>query len=204
MNVQERTHNKTLLLVEFYNLYKRWPKPKEMYKHIKIGSFAIYVKCGKVNIDIKDKKLLDSLGFYKPKKVKSKTDIHLKVLLLVDYYTTFSKWPKSTEIYKGEKIGIFYDNIRRRFTKLSDSEKELLLKYGFSYNNKLAQNKIHARVLLITEFYNIFKRLPLQNEKFKEIEIGIFTDRIRKKEIELSNEDIEMLEKINFFEEVSL
>lgn len=206
MNVQERIHKRVLLLVEFYNTFKRWPKYTEIFHGVKLGYFACRVKYNRTPISDEDKITLDKLNFFLINSFSSKStkSCHDIIILLKEYYETFSRWPKRDEIYKGEKIGYFFSNVKNRFATLSDLDKKILINCGFSPLNNLAQNRIHARVLLITEFYNIFKRLPLQNEKFKEIEIGIFTDRIRKKEIELSNEDIEMLEKINFFEEVSL
>lgn len=206
MHVQERIHKRVILLIEFYNTFKRWPKYTESFHGVKLGYFACRVKYNRTPISDEDKITLDKLNFFliNSSSSKSTKSCHDKIILLKEYYETFSRWPKQNEIYKGEKIGYFFSNVKNRFATLSDLDKEILLNYGFSPLNNLAQNRIHARVLLITEFYNIFNRLPLPNEKFKEIEIGIFTDKIKKNEIPLSDKDIEMLEKINFFEEVSL
>lgn len=203
MHVQERIHKRVILLIEFYNTFKRWPKYTESFHGVKLGSFACRVKYNRTQISTEDKIMLDNLNFFliKSSSPKSTKSIHDKILLLKEYYETFSRWPKQNEMYKGEKLGYFFLNVKKRFANLSDTDKDILINCGFSPTNNLTQNKIHARVLLITEFYCIFKRFPLPNEKFKEIELGRFVNKLKNNEISLSNEDIQMLNKINFFKE---
>ena len=202
MNIAQRTHNKVLLLIEFYNKNKRFPTYEETFKNIKIGTFSYRIKKGKIKISDDDRTLLKELNFFTKIKTRTQSDVHTKVLLLKEYYDTYLKWPQVKDEYKGEKIGAFYCNIQRRRINISYKDKQLLESIGFSFINKLTQNKIHAKVVLLTEFFYTFNRFPLINEKFKEFEIGIFANKIRKGEICISDTDREILNKINFFKGV--
>lgn len=56
-------HKKTLLLIEFFNLYGRWPKFNESFKNTDIGSFTSYIRRHRINISNEDKNLLKEKGF---------------------------------------------------------------------------------------------------------------------------------------------
>ena len=44
MKDYKRIHYKVLLLIEFYNKFNRWPKQREKYKDVNIGSFFSCIK----------------------------------------------------------------------------------------------------------------------------------------------------------------
>lgn len=56
-------HKRTLLLIEFYDLYGRWPKVKETFKGEKIGSFAYETKRHRKHLWYIDENLLKDKGF---------------------------------------------------------------------------------------------------------------------------------------------
>jgi len=61
--ITKKIHNKVLILIEFYNTFNRWPKTKETYKNVTIGSFAQRIKRNENSISSNDFELLKKLGF---------------------------------------------------------------------------------------------------------------------------------------------
>ncbi len=56
-------HKKTLLLIEFYDTYGRWPKITESFKDEKLGDFSNAAKRYKIHLLDVDKKLLEGKEF---------------------------------------------------------------------------------------------------------------------------------------------
>lgn len=56
-------HKKVILLTEFFEEFGRWPKTKEVYKDIKIGTFSRSIRLNNISISDSDKELLNSLSF---------------------------------------------------------------------------------------------------------------------------------------------
>lgn len=61
-NVKESVHDKVMILVEFYNKYKREPSREEEYKEAKIGVFLRSIRQSKTKILEEDRELLKSVG----------------------------------------------------------------------------------------------------------------------------------------------
>lgn len=60
---KENTHNKVIILIEFYNKHNRWPNYCEIYKDIKLGIFFKNIISGNTSITDTDKKQLEILKF---------------------------------------------------------------------------------------------------------------------------------------------
>ena len=56
-------HKKTLLLIEFYDIYGRWPKITESFKDEKVGEFSTAAKRHRIPLLDVDKKLLEGKEF---------------------------------------------------------------------------------------------------------------------------------------------
>ena len=120
---------KIKLLVEFYNKYGREPKWMEEYKGAKLGKFLNNIRIGNVKPTTEERKLLKDIG-YRLDCLNKKEIVHKKVLLLVEFYKEYNRRPKSSEEYKGVKIGRFLVNIKQNRVKPTEEDRALLEKTG--------------------------------------------------------------------------
>ena len=197
MKDNKRIHYKVLLLIEFYNIFNRWPKQREKYKDVNIGTFLSRIKNKYIYISDDDLILLKNIGF-KFNTLSREEQVHNKVLLLVEFYNTFNRWPKRTEKYKNVNIGGFCNNIRTKETSISTDDTALLQYLNFNFNNTLQKEKVHNKVLLLVEFYNTFNRWPKTKETYKGVNIGAFARRIKRDKNSISSNDFELLKKLGF------
>ncbi len=191
ISINEKKHTKVLLLLEFFDIFGKWPKEKEVYKDVKLGVFASSVKYGKTKISDNDQKLLKNKGFF-----DRGTKHHSKVLLLLEFYDIFGRWPYPKEVYKDIKLGMFVRNIKSNNTKVSDKDLKLLKSKGFFDSG----TKHHNKVLLLLEFYDIFGRWPMQKEVYKDIKLGIFENSIKFSKTRISDNDLKLLKNKGFFD----
>lgn len=190
----DKTHQKVLILIDFFNTFNRWPKSNEMYKGINISNFYYRLKnlrCNSILYD--DRNLLVNLGFKfnsTPRSIKN----HQKVLILIEFYNKFNRWPKSNEEYRNEQIGAFALRIKQKRVSISKSDIEELRKLNFRFDIVSAKEKVHRKVLLIIEFFTIYNRLPKYKEMYKNVHIGFFLSNIKQKNTSLSISDKQLLE----------
>ena len=192
-NKQQLVYRKVILLGKFYGEFGRTPKLQEEYKGIKLGQFLNNIRRGHTKISEDDREYLQSLGIklvIQNKQLK----VHEKVLLLSEFYERFGREPKCNEEYKGIKIGRFLSDIRNGHTKISEDGREYLENLGMRLVDKSKQPPVHEKVLLLSGFYEEFRREPRWNEEYKDIKIGQFLNNIRKGGTNLSEEDREYLE----------
>lgn len=190
----DKTHQKVLILIDFFNTFNRWPKSNEMYKGINISNFYYRLKnlrCNSLLYD--DRNLLVNLGFkfnFTPRSIKN----HQKVLILIEFYNKFNRWPKYNEEYRNEQIGAFALRINQKRVNISKSDIEELRKLNFRFEIVSAKEKVHRKVLLIIEFFTIYNRLPKYKEMYKNVHIGFFLSNIKQKNTSLSISDKQLLE----------
>ena len=197
MKDNKRIHYKVLLLIEFYNIFNRWPKQREKYKDVNIGTFLSRIKNKYLYISDDDLILLKNIGF-KFNTLSRKELVHNKVLLLIEFYNKFNRWPKRTEKYKNVNIGGFCNNIRTKETSISTDDTALLQYLNFNFNNTLQKEKVHNKVLLLVKFYNKYNSWPKRKDVFKNVNIGVFCNNIRSKNISISEEDTTLLKNLGF------
>ncbi len=186
-----RHHKKILLLLEFYDIFGRWPKTEDVYKDIKLGMFANNIKFSHTKISDNDRKLLESKGFFNGINEKK----HNKVLLLLEFFDTFKRWPKQRETYKGTTLGMFANNLKSKGTKISDNDRHLLESKEFFISTN---EKKHKKVLLLLEFFDTFKRWPKRHEIYKDVRLGMFAKSIRYYTTSLCATDYSLLTKKEF------
>lgn len=190
----DKTHQKVLILIDFFNTFNRWPKANEMYKSINIFNFYYKLKKSRCNsLMDEDRNILLSIGFVFDN-IPLRLRIHKKVLLLIEFYNKFNRWPKYNEEYKSEQIGAFALRIKQKRVKLSKNDIEELRKLNFQFNIVSAKEKVHRKVLLLIEFFLINKRLPKYKEMYKNVNIGFFLSNIKQKSTSLSISDKQLLE----------
>ena len=90
-----------------------------------IGTFLSRIKNKYIYISDDDLILLKNIGF-KFNTLSREEQVHNKVLLLVEFYNTFNRWPITRETYKGVNIGAFAQSIRSKKTSISDDDTILL------------------------------------------------------------------------------
>ena len=103
------TNNKLELCKEFYSIYKRLPKNREVYKDFKIGSFVAKLKQGQ-NSQLKPQ--IEEI-FQQEIKADKKISDEDKLNLCKEFFKAYQRLPKRTEIYKDFKIGYFISNLKR-------------------------------------------------------------------------------------------
>ncbi len=192
--VNEKKHEKVLLLLEFFDNFGRWPKAREEYKNEKIGAFAHSINALKTKLSKEDYAILKEKNFFNNTREQKK---HEKVLLLLEFFDKYSRWPKAKEEYKNEKIGTFARRIKSLNTKLSKVDYDILQKKGFF--NTTRDEKKHQKFLLLLEFFDKFGRWPKDKEEYKNEKIGAFARRIKSLNTKLSRENYDTLEKKEFF-----
>ena len=162
---------KIKLCQEFYNEFKRLPKMNEKYKNFNIGMFIFGLKKGSNN---HLKKQVEEI-------FNEKLEIKIKVIKISDedkinlcqeFYDKFHRLPNNNEKYKDFNIGYFIQHLKEGKNKQLKNKIEDIFKCKIEYKNKNNQNE--EIINLCKEFYDKFHRLPKDNEKYKDFNIGYF------------------------------
>ncbi|MCI8446274.1 MAG: hypothetical protein HFH31_02135 [Bacilli bacterium] len=129
-----------------------------------------------------------------------------RIRLIEEFYSENRRLPKLREIYKGERIGYFLNNIKNKKIKITEEQMKKLEKIGFSMevNVKVRDNEKgkEYKIGLVEEFYSIYGRLPMQKERYKEVELGNFLNNIKEGNTTITEEQIKRLTKLGFSGEV--
>lgn len=112
-----------------------------------------------------------------------------KVKLLELFYTKYGREPRSREIFKGEKLGYFLNNIRKGCTKIEDYEYERLEKLGFRLEPINVKAEVSRKVELLKEYYLTFGEEPDITEVYKGVNLGIFLRNIYRNGVKISAKD---------------
>ena len=112
----------------------------------------------------------------------------MKYNLLVEYVNKHNKMPVSTERYKNLNIGGWVAKQKEKINNINDivykkmSKNEIIKKsldeYLKNKENKLTEDD-HLKIFL--EFVNTNKRVPIQAEKYKNVNIGSWLNRKKSK-----------------------
>ena len=99
--------------------------------------------------------------------------VNKKLELCKDYYNEFKRLPNRSDVYKDFKIGLFVDHFKRGCNSHLKEEVENI------FNTKIEAKHIdlkddNEKIELCKEFYNEYKRLPKDKEKYKDFNIGYF------------------------------
>ena len=184
---------KILLLLEFYNEFGKWPKYNEKYKEVNLGTFLQNIKNLTTKISNEDYDILKEKGaFISYNECKA----HQKVLLLLDFYENFGRWPKRNDQYKGVNLGNFLNFVKNNVTKVSNEDYDILKEKGAFISHN--EYKKHQKVLLLLEFYENFGRWPKRNEQYKGVNLGNFLNFVKNNVTKISNGDYSALRKKGF------
>ena len=179
------------LLIEFVNQNNRSPKFEEIYKETKIGHFFSSIKQGLNNnlyklylekneilkIEYERVKLLKE-----EKKGKEIITPEQKCNLLLEFVSIENRQPAHIDIYKKVKIGMFWNNIKQRNNNnlyMKYLETNVILRESYERVKKLKDKEIitpEQKCFMLLEFINVEKRLPTQNEIYKNVKLGKFWD----------------------------
>ena len=167
-------------------LYYDTPDRTKIQSKILCEGFKTTVDCEK-QISINNTKLriieLDKEG---------KSLVNYKAELLLEFVEKMGRVPKQKEEYQGEKLGIFWMNIKKRRIKgiyaiLFTNE---ILKKDYEQLQKLKDEKKDQEKLtpedkarLLLEFVEIKERLPKQKEEYQGVKLGGFWADIKHREI---------------------
>ena len=195
-------NEKIELCKEFYNEYKRLPKINEIYKDFKIGKFIDNLKRGK-NSHLKEEveNIFNNKIYVKTILLK---DDNEKLELCKSFYNEYKRLPKKNDTYKDFNIGNFIDCLKRGCNSYLKEEVENI------FNTKIEAKHINLKddnekIELCKSFYNEYKRLPKDKEKYKDFNIGYFIYGLKqgcnsylKEEVEnIFNTKIEVAKKLN-------
>ena len=126
-----------------------------------------------------------------------KQKIHQKVLLLAEFYKKYKRVPKLREEYQGVKIGSFFYNVKKGYTKIDEQDKEILENTGCDiFFKNIRERTKHQKVLLLAEFYKNYGRMPKSKEEYQGVKIGSFLKSIKLKNTNIPEYDKKMLEDL--------
>ena len=169
--------DKLELCKQFYNEHHRLPTREEKYKDWKIGNFITNIKTR--NKD-KIKDLEEIFGEHWIDGDFIEHQYKHKLKLCKQYYDEFHKLPTQKEKYKNWNIGNFITNIKT--DKNKDKTNDLKQIFGEHWITKKTIEVKYTqndKLKLCQEFYDKFHKLPTQDEKYKDWNIGIFICGIR-------------------------
>ncbi len=132
-------------------------------------------------------------------------NINIKIELCKEFYNEYKRLPKRNEIYKDFKIGNFMYCLKQGKNNHLKEEVENIFNTKIDVNRKLNLKDDNEKLELCKEFYNEYKRLPKQNESYKDFNIGNFISGLKqgknshlKEEVEnIFNTKIEVDRKLN-------
>jgi len=189
---------KIKLCQDFYYDFHRLPSYNEKYKDWKIGSFISRLKFGD-NKSLKE--IIEKIFNCKIEKqyIHNNLSDEEKIKLCQEFYEENKRIPKSEEQYKNWNIGKFIKGIRDGKNNYLKNQIEKIFNITFNINNNINNINNNNKVNLCKEFYNEFKRLPKNNDIYKDWKIGRFIDGIRYGQNKHLKEQIEKIfnEKIN-------
>ena len=194
-------NRKFSLLLEFYGEYGRWPKGKEQYKGVNLGSFYTNVKQSiKSDRAIISKEQqqqlleLDLTALDTKDLEKVKRD---KFLLLIEFYKKNYRWPRpGGEEYKGENIGSFYNDIKRDKLRITEQQQQQLL----ALDPYVFESESNKKFNLLLEYATMKKSQnkekiwpKVSGEKYKEVDIGTFLMSIKRGTASITEEQQQQL-----------
>ena len=192
MNLHDLVWAQTLeLLDQFHKETGRWPSRDEMYGGRKLGQWCIYQR--KL---YKQKILLDSrldalkkIGF-PICQTRQELAWEAKLELLKEFRKKYKRWPKQTEIYRGENLGLWCSAQKNRVAAraYSNDRLEKLKEIGFPLHSR--EESWDCMFDLLSEFYKKYQRPPKNKETYKGKNLGAwyFSQRRKGKEGKLSQE----------------
>ena len=128
-----------------------------------------------------------------------------KCIILLEFVNENNRIPTQKEIYKGIKLGIFWDNIKGRNNNLYNQyldQNELLREDYERVRKNREENKDKEvitpdqKCIILLEFVNENNRIPTQKEIYKGIKLGIFWDNIKGRNNNLYNQYLEQNEML--------
>lgn len=134
--------------------------------------------------------------------VTTKNDIKFmeKFNLLKEFKEEFGRFPKSREIYKGVKLGMWCSDIRGKKWRHSKDRIALLDSIGFIWD--VRKHKWDTNFKLVKEFKEEFGKMPSSTEIYKGVKLGMWCDIQRhyyNNDIDsISKERIDLLNSIGF------
>ena len=123
----------------------------------------------------------------------------------MEFVNENNRIPTQKEIYKGIKLGIFWDNIKGRNNNLYNQyldQNELLREDYERVRKNREENKDKEvitpdqKCIILLEFVNENNRIPTQKEIYKGIKLGIFWDNIKGRNNNLYNQYLEQNEML--------
>ena len=167
-----KTSYKLELCREFYDIYRRLPKQREIFKDFNIGKFIDVIKQGH-NQQLKSQ--VEEIFEQKINAAKLLPDAD-KLTLCKEFYSEFKRLPKSTQVYKNFNIGKFIDVIKHGHNQQLKQEIETIFHQEINLNKRIRNED---KLTLCKEFYNEFKRLPKDKESYKDFNIGFFISHMK-------------------------
>ncbi len=179
MNILKDDNEKLELCKEFYTKYKRLPKSNETYKDFKIGYFIESLKhCNSHLKEEVDNIFNTNINF----------DDFEKCDLFQEFYNKYERLPERNETYRDFNIGEFIYGLKFGFNKYLKERVEDI------FNTKINIDDTDM-LELCKEFYNEYKRLPEDNEIYKDFKIGHFFDSLKQGRYSHLKEDVENIFK---------
>ena len=182
-------NEKLELCKEFYNEYKRLPKRNDTYKDFNIGSFISCLKQGK-NSHLKEE--IENIFNTKIEANEQCSD-NEKIELCKEFYNEYKRLPKMNERYKDFNIGYFINRLKKGYTSHLKEEVEKIFNTKIEVAKKLNLKDDNEKLELCKEFYNEYKRLPKDKEKYKDFNIGSFINRLKKGYTSHLKEEVEKI-----------
>lgn len=181
-----------------------------IYKDIKIGEFTKRFKDSLRKKELTQDKI-DILNEIDPKILELSPPkvifpFEESIKLVKEYIEINEKLPKNKTEYKGRKIGRFLEYYRLQYDegKLSQDKIDIFnnidKKILKPENNYVAPRPFEFYISLLKEYIEINKKIPIQTTVYKNINIGDFVSKQRKK---CNNKKLEQ-EKINILNDIDI
>lgn len=194
------------LLIKYLQEYNRYPKNRETYQDEKIGIWCFCQKRALLEGSMCEERYrkLDNIGFWD--NYGRAACWNNKYQLLCEYIHDICEIPNYSTVYKGVELGKWcqVQCKKQKRGKLSEERFEKLKELGF-WNKKTSDDIWNEKYDLLSEFIDKHNRFPYTDEVYKEFNIGpwVSTQRISKKEGNLSNERYQKLEKLGIWNTIS-
>ena len=192
------------LCKQFYDEFNRLPKRNEKYNGWNIGNFVDRIKNSNNNNKINDLKQIFKEHWidgnsndlkqifeehWNDNDIKD-NEYEQKLELCKQFYDEFNRLPKDKEQYNGFNIGKFISTIKSSKNKDKINDLKQIFKEHWIDGN-INDYSYKQKLKLCQEFYNEFHRLPKRNEKYKDFNIGIFINTIKRTNNENKLNDLE-------------
>ncbi len=113
-------------LIRYVAEFHKAPTVREIYEGRKIGLYLQNIKRGCQKISAEDALFLTRLGI-KLSTENVQSNVHKKLLILVEFIKNTNRKPNSKDIYKGIKLYPFFRNIQTGNTSLNKKDRAILL-----------------------------------------------------------------------------